>query len=482
MEVRNKRLNDEEFLRERKQVLATWKTGAEVDLEEAIDFHKSLPPHKNFALKLLQARDTGSTLIRCESGVPTIEECSTYLKFLQDEGQADLLGIHVDSMTRNQRYEEAERGLENSLKTGRWVLNGFPMVAHGVEGTRKVIEAVDLPVMIRNPCVDQRLVAEIGFASGHTGGSGCPILAFTQYSRKTPFEIVIRYYQYVYRLMGFYADKGVLMTASITGGFAIISPISVLLAGAILDSIIAAEQGVRNINLVANSQGNVIQDVAAVGVLRKKAGEYLHQLGYKDVGLTINLSNWVGQFPAEVFPASAVISLGVFEAVMSKSEITSVKTIEEAKSIPTREASAASLRLGKTLISLLRNQTLNIDEKALQRESTMLEREVQLIVDKALEMGDGDVVVGAIRATEAGVFDVPFSTSQYVQCKVKGVRDNQGAVRYIDHGNLPFTKEIVEFHKQKIAERERVIGRKPDHETIVEDISAISRGFLVKGV
>ena len=94
MEVRNKRLNDEEFLRERKQVLATWKTGAEVDLEEAIDFHKSLPPHKNFALKLLQARDTGSTLIRCESGVPTIEECSTYLKFLQDEGQADLLGIH----------------------------------------------------------------------------------------------------------------------------------------------------------------------------------------------------------------------------------------------------------------------------------------------------------------------------------------------------------------------------------------------------
>ena len=468
MAIRNKKLDEDAFFQERKKILATWPTGSEVDLEEGIAFHKSMPPHKNFALKLLQARDTQTTMIRCESGVPTIDECSTYLRYLQDEGHTDFLGIHVDSMTRNQRYKEAEHGLAESLKTGKWVLNGFPMIAHGVRGTRKVIEAVDLPVMIRNPSLDQRLVAEIGFAAGHTGGSGCPILAFTQYSRNTPFEVVIDYYQYVYRLMGYYAERGIPMTASITGGFAIICPISVLLAGAILDALIAAEQGVKNVNLVVNGQGNVVQDVAGVMVLRKTARAYLDAMGYPDVDVTMNLSNWVGQFPAEVFAATGVISLGVFEAIASKSELSSVKTIEEAKSIPTREASAASLRLGKTLMTLMKNQILELDKKSLEAEAGILEKEIRLIVDKALELGDGDAVVGEIRSAEAGVFDVPFSTSQYVQCRVKGVRDQQGAVRYIDHGNLPFTPEIIEFHKEKIAEREKAIGKKLDYQTIVK--------------
>lgn len=478
MNIRNKKLHEDVFFQERKNILATWPTGSEVDMEEAIEFHKSMPTHKNFALKLLEANEKQATMIRCESGVPTIEECSTYLRYLQDEGHTDFLGIHVDSMTRNQRYKEAERGLEESLKTGRWLLNGFPMIAHGVGGTRKVIDAVDLPVMIRNPSVDQRLVAEIGFAAGNTGGSGCPILAFTQYSRNIPFEVVIGYYQYVYRLMGYYAERGIPMTASITGGFAIICPLSVLLAGAILDSLIAAEQGVKNVNLVVNGQGNVIQDVAGVMVLRKTARDYLDAHGYRDVAVTMNLSNWVGQFPEEVFAATAVISLGVFEAIASKSELSSVKTIEEAKSIPTREASAASLRLGKTLMTLMKNQVLQLDTKTLHAEAEMLEKEIRLIVDKALELGEGDAVVGEIRATEVGVFDVPYSTSQFVQCRVKGVRDRQGAVRYIDHGNLPFTSEIVDFHRAKIAEREKEIGKKLDYQTIVDDISSIARGEI----
>ena len=478
MMVKNRKLNDDEFFKERKAILATWPTGSEVDLEEALTFHKSLPAKKNFALRLVEAREKGETLIRCESGIPTVEEFSNYLRFLQDEGHADLLGAHVDSMTRNQRYAETERGLEESLKTGRWVLNGFPMVAHGVRGTRKLIDAVDLPLMIRNPCVDQRLVAEIGFASGFTGASGCPILAFSQYSRNIPHEVVISYYQYVYRLMGYYGERDVPMVASIIGGFAILCPLSVLIAGAIIDSLIAAEQGVKHINLVNNAQGNLVQDAAGIIVLRKTVKRYLEAQGYKDIEVTMNLSNWSGQFPADTFDACAIISVGVTAAVAGKSELCTVKTIEEAKSIPTREASANSLRLGKTLIKQLKSQNFQLEDKLLEAEVAMLEKETGLIVDKILELGDGDAVVGEIKATQTGVFDVPFSTSQYVQSRVKGVRDLQGAVRYIDHGNLPFTSEIIDFHKEKIAEREKAIGKKLDYQTIVKDISSISRGEL----
>jgi len=122
--------------------------------------------------------------------VPTAKEFTDYLLFLQNESGIDLLGTMVDSMTRNQRYQAAEEGLQESLKTGKWVLNGFPMVSHGVRTVRKIIESVDLPVMIRGISPDYRLIDEIGFAGGHTGTSGTPLMAFCQYSSNMPFETV----------------------------------------------------------------------------------------------------------------------------------------------------------------------------------------------------------------------------------------------------------------------------------------------------
>ncbi len=55
-------------------------------------------------------------------------------------------------------------------------------------------------------------------------------------------------------------------------------------------------------------------------------------------------------------------------------------------------------------------------------------------------MGDGDVVMGTVRAVEVGVLDQPYPTSQLVKCKVMGVLDARGAAHFLDHGNLPFSK------------------------------------------
>jgi methylaspartate mutase epsilon subunit len=135
VDIRNKRLDDNDFARERKEVLASWPTGADVDLDEATAFHKSMSPHKNFAHRLLKARAEGATLIRSESGAPTAEKFTEYLLFLQNESHIDLFTM-VDSMTRNQRYQAAGEGVSESLRTGKWVLNGFPMVSHGVKTVR----------------------------------------------------------------------------------------------------------------------------------------------------------------------------------------------------------------------------------------------------------------------------------------------------------------------------------------------------------
>ena len=94
-------------------------------------------------------------------------------------------------------------------------------------------------------------------------------------------------------------------------------------------------------------------------------------------------------------------------------------------------------------------------------------------------MGEGDVAVGAIKAFKLGVLDQVFPTNRHVAGKVSGIRDSEGAVRYFDHGNLPFTNEILEFHREKIADREKLQGKKVDYDLMIDDIFSISKGSLV---
>jgi len=165
--------------------------------------------------------------------------------------------------------------------------------------------------------------------------------------------------------------------------------------------------------------------------------------------------------------------------MLGRVQIVHVKTIQEGKTIPSKEANAASLRAGKKVINMLKDQKAQLDNKAVAAEARMLEMETRAIVDRVLELGDGDVVIGMLKGLEQGVIDPPFATSRYVKGKVMAARDNEGALRYLDHGNLPFSKEIVEFHKHRLAEREKAQGRPIDYKNVVDDLLAIGRGPLV---
>jgi methylaspartate mutase epsilon subunit len=59
--------------------------------------------------------------------------------------------------------------------------------------------------------------------------------------------------------------------------------------------------------------------------------------------------------------------------------------------------------------------------------------------------------------------------------KVIPVRDASGAVRYLEHASLPFTPEILEYHRGKIRERERRGGQKVDYEVAIHDITEVSK-------
>ena len=98
MELQNKKLTNDEFYTIQKEILTQWPTGADVDFDNAVEFHKSLPDRKNFSKKLSKAKEEGRTLIQPRAGVALVQEHIDLLTYLQDKGGADLLPTTIDKM------------------------------------------------------------------------------------------------------------------------------------------------------------------------------------------------------------------------------------------------------------------------------------------------------------------------------------------------------------------------------------------------
>ena len=178
LDIKNKKLTDDEFNSIREEVLKTWETGEGVrDIKKGIDYQKSLPETKNFSLKLKKAKEEKVTLVQPRAGVGLVENHIELLQYLENEGEADLLPSTIDSYTRQNQYENCAEGIrreKESMVDGMFhpYLNGFPAVNHGVEGCRRVIEATKSPVQVRHGTPDARLLAEITYAGGFTSYEG----------------------------------------------------------------------------------------------------------------------------------------------------------------------------------------------------------------------------------------------------------------------------------------------------------------------
>lgn len=479
MNVRNKKWDLDYFHQVRNDVLTMWPTGADVNLEEAVAYQKQIPAKRRFKEVLKEGKKRGRTLVQPRAGVALINEHIELLRFLQDEGGADLLPTTIDSYTRQNQYKEAERGIEESRKMGRSMLNGFPAVNHGVAACRKVVEAIDSPLQVRHGTPDARLLAEITIAGGFTDFEGGGISYNIPYSKNVSIEQTLLHWQYVDRLVGLYQEMGVEINREPYGPLTgTLVPPSISHTVAILEGLLAAEQGVRNLTLGYGQCGNLLQDVAALHTLEELAEEYLNQYGYTNYQLTTVFHQWMGGFPQDEAKAFGVITWGAATAALAKATKVIVKTPHEALGIPTKEANAAGLKATKQVVTMLQDQKFtNTDE--LQLEKEMIKREVRSIMNRIVELGDGDLVQGTIRAFEAGVIDIPFAPSRYNAGKILPARDNAGAVRFLDMGNMPFDAEVKEFHAAKMAARGQAEGRDPGTQMVIDDIYSVGKGMLV---
>jgi methylaspartate mutase epsilon subunit len=146
--------------------------------------------------------------------------------------------------------------------------------------------------------------------------------------------------------------------------------------------------------------------------------------------------------------------------------------------VPTKEANAAGLRATKQVIMMLADQAL-VDGERLEHEMQIILEETACILERTLELGDGDAALGTVRAFEAGVIDVPFAPSRYNANKIMPARDNNGAVRLLDTAMLPLSDKLKAFHKRMIQQRAEAENRGVSFQMVIDDIYAISKGRLV---
>jgi methylaspartate mutase epsilon subunit len=479
MKIQNKKWTEEEFFKVREEVLRQWPTGEEVDLAEGVKFQKELPDHKNFAKKLWNAKLEGKTLAQPRAGVALLDEHIALLNFLDKEGGADLLPSTIDSYTRLNRYEECERGIKESEKAGRSLLNGFPGVNYGVKGCKRVVLETDKPLQVRHGTPDARLLAEITMAAGWTSYEGGGISYNLPYAKSVSMERTIRDWQYVDRLVGWYEEQGVSINREPFGPLTgTLVPASISNAVQIIECLLAAEQGVKSITLGYGQCGNLIQDVAAIRTLQELSEEYCEKFGYENMQLTTVFHQWMGGFPEDESKAFGVISNGASAARLAGATKVIVKTTHEAIGIPTKEANANGIKATKMVLNLLDGQTLTNSEE-LTTEIKQIKAEIKCIMDKVFELGNGDLAIGTIEAVKAGVIDIPFAPAKVNAGKMLPARDNNGRIRYLEFGNIPFTDEIKEFNRAELQKRADFEGREVSFQMTVDDIFAVGKGKLI---
>lgn len=464
----------DDFAAMRRENLARWPTGAEVDLDEAVAYHRAMPAHKRAPEVIRAAHREGRTLTQPRGGFGTFEMHLDMMRHLESAGLADILPTTTDSYTRNERFHEAQKGTEESARAGRSMLNGLPVVNLGVAACRRLIDAIDRPAIMLTGTSMPRLTGEITLAAGYTAWLGSGIAYTTSYTKEVSVAQGIRNYQYLDRLTALYAERGVEIHRRQPGFLTgTLVPPSIAIAVGVLDCLLAAYQGVRHYGIELGQCLCLPQDVAAIEVTPGLCAEYLARLGLPEVFTPVTSLHWMGAWPPDEAQAAAILAYGGTIAALAGAVSVTTKSTHEAIGIPTKEANADGLRTTRMAILLTHGLRLtHLPEVALEREWTL--REARAIVDRTLEMGEGDVAHGVVRAIEAGVLDVPWSPNREVKSQVLPARDAEGAIRMVAFGHLPFDRDIKAFHTERLARRAERDGLPLDHTLAIRDVYQIA--------
>ncbi len=472
---------DDLFFEKRKEVLSEWESGREVNIKEAFNYHNNLADQKKASDVLREAREQNETLIQSLGSYASFQRQLAFYNKLETSGEANFLTLSVDSFSQNKKHKRAKHDYENELSHDRILLDGFPLVVHGVVGCRRLIENNQTPIQVRHEATDARLMAEIAFASGLTdflGGGVCNTVFNPQASN---FEENMTCWEYVDFLVGYYEKNGIKINREIFAPFsgALIPP-SLQLSLIIIDGLFAAVHGVRSITLAYNQCGNISQDVAAITVMKGLFCEYLDELGLNldDFDISTSFHQWSGGFPEDEAKSYSIITLGAMVAAFGNATKVVIKTPNESERMPDEDSFVNGLKATKHMLALAKTQRDSFFSDKVTVEQDIIKESIRSIVDVVLGVNPYNYKSAVTMAFEEGIIDLPFSSLGQNLGLVMPVRDGDGAVRYYDCGKLPLPKDIISYNWDKILNRGKKEERTPSYQMVIDDIYAAGKGLI----
>ena len=411
-------------------------------------------------------------LFQPRTGVADIEQQITLLQHLEAEG-SDVSSVQLDAASRSRMYDKAELGKDLSIERKQSQLNGFPIPVYGVKEVRRLITSLKRPFQLRGGGPDHRFTYEIALAAGITAVEGGCICYCLPYDKLTnPIES-LRNWQFIDRLSAFYEEvHDVSINREYFGTLTatLIEP-SLAISVNVIQAILTAQQGVKNITVGYAEQGNRAQDIAAIQIMEEQVNAFLRLYGFMDVRVTTVYHQFMAAFPSDYKKAEDLIFNSSITATLAGATKVMVKTAVEAIRIPDRFDNAKAVKLSKQ--GALTAHHSMVDKEKLKIEKQLIRSEVKQIMDAVMQLSSGSIAKGAIKAIEAGILDIPWSPSIYNKGKVVGVRDIDGAVRFYDFGNLPFDEKTKDFHREKVVIRKNMERDSSIFSLLEKDLSRI---------
>lgn len=416
---------------------------------------------------LRRADRRGRPVIQPRCGVGDHAEMCELLRLLDRHARPEILTVTIDSFTRLKQFRSAQQALARNPAD----LNGYPLVTHGWQRGRELIDSVPVPIEIRHGSPDPRELFAVSLAAGFTSFEGGGVAYNLPYSKDVPLTLSMQAWHQVDRLCGELADVGVVVDRELFGTLtAVLLPPSISLTVSMLEAISASRDGVRCLSVAYPQSGEIHQDIAALRSIRVLAERFLPS----SVEVFPTLHEFMGVFPHDAEVADALILLGGLTGRLGGASKIISKTHQEARGIPDVHANIVGIRttaLGCT--ELL--DFVQVDEAAIEEEMYWLQREVIELVEPVL--AERDLLTAIPRAFADGRLDVPFSASKYAKAEVVPKRDATGAIRYLYTGGLPFSRQSRLHNDQRLR-----LGSGARHERLVQQIRDDINYFVRTGI
>lgn len=335
--------------------------------------------------------------------------------------------LTLDSYTRVKDYDSARRALADGIP-----LNGYPLVTHGPETTRAVLDGIrgsDLPVQVRHGSAEPDDIIDALVEVGLDATEGGPVSYCLPYGR-VPLRQSTANWARSCRRFAELRERGVEPHLESFGGCMMgqLCPPGLLVALSVLEALFFHQHGLRSVSLSYAQQTDVRQDEEAVAALRSLAGAFLPA----DSDWHIVLYTYMGKYPRTRGGALLLLRTAAELAVRTGVTRLIVKTPAESHRIATVEENVEALEYAAAAATAAESAgTLQAPPP-----DTGIAAEARQLVEAVLDLHP-DVGEALLRAFAKGYLDVPYCLHADNRGSARGYVDEAGRLRWASVGAMP---------------------------------------------